>query len=181
MNRQVVLVDEQDRELGTADILAAHQGKGRKHRALSVILYRKVEGKTELLLQQRSGAKQVFKLLWSNTCCTNMRVGDEYLPRAVSRLEEEMGIKIKQEDLRILYRFSYEAQDLSNPGWCENELDTVLVGEWNGEVKVSPEEAADYKWMEWKELNEEIKKNPDLYAPWYKMIIADSRFLESIG
>ena len=49
MNRQVVLVDEQDREQGMADIYEAHQGKGLKHRALSVILYRKVNGTTELV------------------------------------------------------------------------------------------------------------------------------------
>src|SRR5690242_6357543 len=82
-NRQVVLVNEKDEELGTADIYAAHQGKGLKHRALSVILYRKRDGKVELLHQQRAEAKPVFKLLWSNTCCTNLRPGDEYLSRAV--------------------------------------------------------------------------------------------------
>ena len=83
MNRRVVLVDEQDREVGLADIYTAHQGKGLKHRALSVILYRKVNGKTELLHQKRADAKPVFKGLWSNTCCTNLRPGDEYLSRAV--------------------------------------------------------------------------------------------------
>ena len=181
MQRHVVLVDEQDKELGAADIYEAHRGKGLKHRALSVILYRKTNGKTELLLQKRAEAKPVFKLLWSNTCCTNMRPGDEYLPRAVSRLSEEMGIRIGQAELRVIYRFSYEVPDLANPGWCENELDTVIVGEWNGEVKVNPDEAADYRWIEWSALNEDIKKNPDQYAPWFKMIVNDSRFVEALG
>lgn len=169
-------MDEQDKELGVADIYLAHQENGMKHRALSVILYRKAGGKTELLLQKRAEAKPVFKRLWSNTCCTNMRPGDEYLPRAVSRLQEEMGINIKADNLRIIYRFSYEAPDTTTPGWCENELDTVIVGEWNGEVKVNPDEAADYRWIEWGELNVDIKKNPDQYAPWYKMIVGDKRF-----
>lgn len=180
MDRQVVLVDKQDGELGTADIYTAHQGKGLKHRALSVILYRLKDGKRELLLQKRAEAKPVFRLLWSNTCCTNMRPGDGYLGRAVSRLEEEMGIKIKPEDLKVLYRFSYEAPDPNRPGWCENELDTVLVGEWDGEVTINPDEAADYRWMEWGELKGDIKENPDLYAPWYKMIINDPRFVGEV-
>ena len=181
MSRQVVLVDEQDRELGRADIYEAHQGKDLKHRALSVILYRKVDGKTELLHQKRAEAKPVFKGLWSNTCCTNLRPGDEYLPRAVSRLEEEMGIEVKQEDLRILYRFSYEVPDPAQPGWGENELDTVMVGEWDGEVRVNPEEAADYKWIEWEELKRDIEQNPDVYSPWHKMIINDPRFVEEVN
>ncbi len=178
MNRQVVLVDEQDRELGLADIFEAHKGKGIKHRALSVILYRHKDGKTELLHQKRAEAKPVFKDLWSNTCCTNLRPGDDYLPRAVSRLDEEMGIKIDQKDLRIIYRFSYEAQDTNQPGWCENELDTVIVGEFDGMITINPNEASDYKWIEWEELKKDIEQNLDVYSPWHKMIINDPRFVE---
>lgn len=180
MNRQVVLVDEQDRELGLADIYVAHQGKGLKHRALSVILYNKVNGKTELLHQKRAMAKPLFKDLWSNTCCTNLRPGDEYLPRAVSRLDEEMGIKIDQKDLRILYRFSYEANDENQPGWCENEVDTVIVGAWDGEVRPNPDEASDTKWIEWEEMKKDIETNPKIYSPWHKMIISDTRFVEEV-
>lgn len=180
MNRQVVLVDEQDREQGLADIYVAHQGKGLKHRALSVILYRHCEGKTELLHQKRAVTKPVFKGLWSNTCCTNLRPGDEYLARAVSRLDEEMGITIKPENLRILYRFSYEADDENQPGWLENEVDTVIVGEWDGEMKLNPDEASEAKWIEWNELQEDIEKNFKNYSPWHKLIINDPRFVEEV-
>ena len=138
MNRQVVRVDEQDNELGTADVYEAHKGKGLKHRALSVILYKVINGKVEILMQQRAMTKPVFRGLWSNTCCTNMYPGDTYLERAVSRLKEEMGIEINREDLRILYTFSYEVEDFTNLGWCENELDTVIVGEWDGEMTLNP-------------------------------------------
>lgn len=186
--RQVVLVDEQDKELGLADIYEAHHGNGLKHRALSVILYRPtssttslgVKKKVEILMQKRAETKPVFKGLWSNTCCTNLRPGDEYLPRAVSRLDEEMGIKIDQKDLRILYRFSYEANDENQPGWCENELDTVIVGEWSGEMKLNIEEASDAKWMEYNEMRVDIEKNPGIYSPWHKMIINDPRFVRHI-
>jgi isopentenyl-diphosphate delta-isomerase len=185
MNRQVVLVDEQDRELGTADIYEAHQGKGLKHRALSVILYRHMKGKIEILMQRRAKSKPVFPDLWSNTCCTNLRSGDEYLPRAVSRLKEEMGIEVKQEDLRILYRFSYEVADEVNVGWCENEVDAVMVGTSTslsaGEFrcKLNPEEASEAKWMEYEEMKADMKNNPGIYSPWHKMIISDPRFVES--
>lgn len=180
MNRRVVLVDEQDRELGSADIYEAHQGEGLKHRALSVILYRKVNGRTELLHQKRAMAKSLFKDLWSNTCCTNLRPGDEYLLRAVSRLDEEMGIEINPEDLQILYRFSYEAPDPTVQGMCENEVDTVIVGAWDGVVKCNPEEASDYKWIEWEEMKKDIEKNPETYSPWHKLIINDPRFVEEV-
>ena len=178
--RKVVLVDQDDNELGVEDILIAHQGEGKKHRALSVILYRKIDGKTELLMQKRSHAKPVFRGLWSNTCCTNLRPGDTYIDRAVSRLKEEMGIEVRPEDLRILYRFSYEAPDLTNPGWCENEVDTVIVGEWDGELRLNPEEAEDAKWVEYGEMKKDMEKNPDIYSPWHKLIINDPRFIDEI-
>lgn len=179
-NRQVVLVDEQDTELGTADIYSAHQGVGLKHRALSVILYRKNSGKIEILSQKRAATKPVFPNLWSNTCCTNLRPGDEYLPRAVSRLQEEMGIVIDQAALRRLYSFSYRADDLVNPGWCENELDTVIVGEWNGPLALNPEEVSDAKWMEWEEMKLDVERHPELYSPWHKLIMSDPRFVEGV-
>ena len=180
MSRKVVLVNEKDQELGTADIYVAHQNGGLKHRALSVILYRHLNGKLELLHQKRASAKPVFKDLWSNTCCTNMRPGDTYLPRAVSRLDEEMGIKVTEEHLRILYSFSYEAEDTTQPGWGENELDTVIAGEWDGEVHANPDEASAYKWIEWENLKQDIKKYPSTYSPWHKMIVRDQRFVEAI-
>lgn len=183
--RQVVLVNEQDQELGVADIYEAHKGKGLKHRALSVILYRStppaaslgVKKSIEILMQKRANTKPVFKDLWSNTCCTNLRPGDEYLSRAVTRLQEEMGIVIKQEDLRILYSFSYEADDQIQLGWCENELDTVIVGEWDGEMTLNPEEASDAKWMKYEEMVADMKNNPQIYSPWHKLIINDPRFV----
>lgn len=197
--RRVVLVDQDDNELGVEDILVAHQGEGKKHRALSVILYRKIDGKTELLMQKRSHAKPVFKGLWSNTCCTNLRPGDTYIERAVSRLKEEMGIEVRPVDLRILYRFSYEAPDPSAHStssgqassgqvqWCENEVDTVIVGTSAslsaGEFRceLNPEEAEDAKWIGYEEMKEDMEKNPDIYSPWHKLIINDPRFVEGVG
>ncbi len=193
--RKVVLVDLDDNEVGVEDILVAHQGEGKKHRALSVILYRPTSSMTtlgvkksvEILMQKRSHAKPVFKGLWSNTCCTNLRPGDTYIERAVSRLNEEMGIEVRPEELRILYRFSYEAPDLTNPGWCENEVDTVIVGTSAslsaGEFRcdLNPEEAEDAKWMGYEEMKEDMEKNPDIYSPWHKLIINDPRFVEGVG
>lgn len=173
-DRKVVLVDDNDNEIGTGGLIEAHRGQGLHHRAFSLQLYRRVGGKTELLLQQRAEGKPVFPFLWANTCCYNMAPGESYLSRAVSRVYEEMGVEIKEEKLRELYEFSYYAPDLE--GWCENELDTVIVGEWSGELSLNPNETMDAKWIEWGELNKDIEKNPDKYAPWFKKIVTDSRF-----
>lgn len=173
-SRQVVCVDEEDNEIGTAGLIEVHRDPGIKHRAFSLNLYRVRDGKKELLLQKRSPDKPVFPLFWTNTCCYNMAPGEEYLARASERAREEMGVVVSPGNLKILYKFAYYAPDIE--GWCENELDTVIVGEWLGEVKVNPTEAIDYRWMSIEEIDQGIVQNPDLYAPWFKMIVPDPRY-----
>jgi isopentenyl-diphosphate delta-isomerase len=55
-------------------------------------------------------------------------------------------------------------------------LDNVIVGEWDGDLNLNPEEAMDSKWIEWEELNADIENEPSKYAPWFKTIVADLRF-----
>jgi isopentenyl-diphosphate delta-isomerase len=99
-----VLVDKNDNELGIGGLVEAHRDKGLKHRAFSLQLYRKVDNKFELLLQQRAESKPVFPYFWANTCCYNMAPGEKYLERAVSRVKEEVGLEVGVETLRELYR-----------------------------------------------------------------------------
>lgn len=173
-DRKVVLVDDNDNEIGVAGLVGAHRGQGLQHRAFSLQLYRVVGGKKELLLQQRAVEKPVFPYYWANTCCYNLAPGETYLSSAVRRVREEMGAEVGEEGLRELYKFSYYAPDME--GWCENEMDTVIVGEWQGELKLSPDEAMDSRWIQWRELNKDIENDPDKYAPWFKMIVFDPRF-----
>lgn len=184
-DRKVVLVDDKDNEIRIAGLIEAHRDPGLQHRAFSMQLFRVVEGTKELLLQQRAVEKPVFPFYWANTCCYNLAPGENYLPRAISRVKEEMGVDVGKDALRELYKFTYYAPDIE--GWCENELDNVIVGEWTptspvasrghgGELKLNPEEAINAKWIEWGELNKDIAKNPDKYAPWFKMIVTDPRF-----
>lgn len=173
-DRHVVLVDEEDKEIGTAGLVEAHRDKGLKHRAFSLQLYRKMNDKVELLLQQRAIGKPIFPFYWANTCCYNMAPGEMYLSRAVIRVKEEMGVEIEEEKLREIFKFSYYAPDIEE--WCENELDNVIVGEWSGGLKLNPDEAMDAKWVEWGDLNKDIAENPEKYAPWFKIIVSDPRF-----
>lgn len=173
-DRKVVLMDEQDRELGVAGLIEAHRDPGIRHRAFSLQLYRKINGKSELLLQQRAEGKPVFPFYWANTCCYNMAPGEKYIERTVTRAGEEMGVVIDKSTLRELYKFSYYAPDVE--GWCENELDTVIVGEWDGQIKLNPEEAMGFRWVEWGEMKKNVERESDKYAPWFRMMMQDERF-----
>ena len=165
--RRVVAVDEEDRELGVVGLVEAHRGRGIKHRALSLCLYREDEKGREWLVQRRSEEKIVFPGLWANTCCYNLAPGEGYLEAAVKRVKEEMGIEIGTEILRVVGRFSYFAE--GEGGWCENEVDTVIVGKIEGEigVKPNPNEVQDWRWVKEVDLAKWRKEKPDEWAPWF--------------
>lgn len=176
--RNVILVDELDRELGLIGILEAHKGFGRMHRAISILIH---DGNGNLLLQQRSRKKLLWPGYWTNTVCTHPNQGEGYLECATRRLREEMGIKISsqesvarsQEKLKIIYRFRYQAQ--YDREWSENELDTVMVGKYSGEVVPNPEEAMDYEWVDWEEVKKDVVANSGVYTPWFRLIVAANK------
>src|SRR5439155_21584921 len=62
---RILLVDDRDRPLGFGDKLPVHE-QAVLHRAFSIFVF---DGKERLLLQLRSGKKEAFGGLWTNTCC----------------------------------------------------------------------------------------------------------------
>jgi isopentenyl-diphosphate delta-isomerase len=174
--RQVVLVDSEDRKLGLAGIWEAHRGRGMLHRAISVLLY---DGRGKVLLQRRSKQKPLWPLYWSNTVCTHPGDGEGYLECAVRRLKEEMGVEVVKEGLYELYRFEYQAT--YNSELAEHELDTVVMGEYRGEVKPNPDEVASYKWVKWGELVEDIGENPKSYTPWFQLMLREPQIVKAVS
>ena len=158
----VILVDEQDRELGTCEKLSAHQ-KGILHRAFSVFIFNR---NGDLLLQQRAMSKYHCPGLWTNTCCSHPRPGETIDEAAHRRLREEMGFDC---DLTNVFSFVYKIP--VPPDLIEHEVDHVLVGEYNGKVVPVPEEVTDVKWVKMRALQNDIALHPALYTPWFKIIL----------
>lgn len=169
VNNKVVLVDKQDNRLRVLDKLKAHEGKGRLHRAVSVLLYRRNGKGKEVLLQKRSRKKRLWGGYWANSCCTHPYPGEGYVECGVRRLKEELGVEIGREDLRVVDRFAYQAE--FGEGMSENELDTVLVGEYEGGVEEDSEEVEELRWVSWKRLKREIEEESEDYAPWLRKMI----------
>ena len=159
---KVILVDENDREIGSEEKINAHR-EGRLHRSFSVFVFNS-EGK--LLMQQRASSKYHSGGLWSNTCCSHPRPGEEVREAALRRLNEEMGFGCR---LRELFAFIYKV-DFSN-GLSEHEFDHVLVGMFEGIPRPNPEEVESFRWIDPEDLRAEIEKNPDNYTYWLKKAI----------
>lgn len=162
----VVLVDEQDREIGVEEKLKAHR-EGKLHRAFSVFLF---NPKGELLMQQRAAEKYHSGGLWANTCCGHPRPEEDLAEAAARRLKEEMGISCAVEKA---FHFIYRATVKS--GLVEYEIDHVFVGRYDGLVQSDPNEVMAYRWNPFTELQEEIKSNPHYFVAWLPPAVEQMR------
>ena len=167
MMEHVILVDQDDTAIGTMEKLEAHR-KGVLHRAFSILLF---NSKGELLLQKRSRLKYHSSGLWTNTCCSHP-LPDEPMEQATHRkLKQEMGIDLQTE---FAYKFIYQAT--MDKGLIEHECDHVYIGTFDGIPKINPEEVEDWKFIEMISLRADIKKKPEAYTSWFKLILDHSEF-----
>ncbi len=162
---QVILVDEFDQPCGTAEKLEAHRA-GLCHRAFSVFLYKNVHT-IELLMQQRAKEKYHSPNLWTNTCCSHPRPGEDTLTAAERRLFEELGVTLP---LKTIGSFHYIAH--FDNGLTENEVDHVIIGEFNDEkLEPNPAEIQDTRWISIPDLQRELALNPDMFTPWLGKVL----------
>ena len=166
-SEQVVLVNENDVEVGASEKLVVHT-QGQLHRAFSIFILRKLESKIEVLLQQRSPIKYHSANLWSNTCCGHPRPGENIIDAAERRLCEEMGLSVQ---LQKIGQFHYTAK-LSDVGLIENELDHVLIGFCDrDEFQVNLDEVQNYSWIDILTLRADIQENSQKYTVWLPEVL----------
>jgi len=160
-SEQVILVDDNDREIGTAEKLSAHQ-HNLLHRAFSIFIF-KDQPPYPLLLQQRSLHKYHSPGLWTNTCCSHPRLGETLLAAGERRLFEEMGLRCA---LKNVGRFHYIAH--FDNGLSENEIDHVLIGLVPADILISPnpQEVHTYRWITLPELEQTLREHPEQFTPW---------------
>lgn len=160
-NETVILVDEKDNPITTADKYEAHR-LGQLHRAFSVFIFRHTANQVELLMQQRAHDKYHSSGLWTNTCCGHPSQFEEpIVDAAARRLAEEMGFNA---DLSPIGSFHYKVQ-FSNGLW-ENEIDHVLIAVLDAKPLPNPREVAAHKWVTVKELIIKLNQEPTQYTYW---------------
>ena len=164
MFNRVVLVDQNNNEIGTEDKLDAHK-KGLLHRAFSIFIF---NDNNQILLQKRSDVKYHSAGLWSNTCCIHPYNDKPLVEYANTRLIQEMGI---QSNLKEFFSFIYRAE-FSN-GLIEFEYDHVFFGKYNSDPILNIDEASSFKWINFKQLQLEIEENPTKFTFWLKKIVKD--------
>lgn len=156
----VILVDENDDQVGIMEKMEVHQ-KALLHRAFSIFIF---NDKGEILLQRRAIKKYHSGGLWTNTCCSHPKPGEETMAAAGKRLSEEMGISTR---LRKAFDFIYKAP--FDNGLTEFEFDHVFIGTYEGKVSPDADEVSDYCYKDINEIRNSILTHPQKYTEWFKI------------
>lgn len=161
--KEVILVNEFDQQIGVLEKLEAHQ-KGLLHRAFSVFVF---NDSNELMLQRRAFDKYHSGGLWTNTCCSHPAPDESIEEACHRRLKEEMGFDTT---LEFVTSFIYKAELDKN--LTEHEFDHVYLGKYNGNPVINESEVSEWKFVSLGDLENDMKKNPDHYTVWFKIIFS---------
>jgi isopentenyl-diphosphate delta-isomerase len=171
MPEEVVLVDLDDRVVGTMEKYAAH-ARGVLHRALSIFVIRP---NGDILLQKRALGKYHSGGLWTNTCCSHPRPGEDPSEAAHRRLREEMGFDCA---LRTAFTFVYDT-DVGG-GLREHELVQVHVGAYAADPVPEPSEVGDWRWSSYEAIRAEAKASPAKFTVWFRILLEHPMLRESL-
>jgi isopentenyl-diphosphate delta-isomerase len=157
----LILVDADDMATGTLDKAACHDGDGVLHRAFSLFVF---DAEGRLLLQQRSAAKRLWPLYWSNSCCSHPRAGETMEVATARRLKDELNIR---SGLEFVYKFTYQAA--YGCRGAEHELCWVYVGRTDETVIANRNEIAATRFLTADELRVALSTEADKFTPWFKL------------
>lgn len=163
----VILVDGNDRPIGTEEKTRCHLPDGRLHRAFTALLF---DAGGRLVLARRARGKMLWPGDWDGTFASHPREGETYVSAGQRRMPEELGIG---GSLEYVNKFEYHARyrDVGS----ENEICATLVGTVGQEISPVPGEIDEVRAVSAAELLEEVEAEPGSYCPW--MLIA----LELLG
>ena len=156
----LILVDENDRDVGRMSKARCHDGDGVLHRAFSLLIF---NPRGELLLQQRAAGKRLWPLYWSNSCCSHPRAGEDMQTATRRRLDEELGLAC---ELQFLFKFQYQARFEAQGS--ENELCWVFIGCSGHTPRVNAVEILAWRWVDPDALQAEMDSaGAARFTPWF--------------
>jgi len=156
----LILVDDNDNEIGTDTRENCHAGKGKRHRAYTALLFH--DGR--VLLQQRSKKKLLWPGAWDVSFTSHVYPGETYQQAAARRALQELNARIGK--LTDVHAFVYFAPQGDN---AENEFCRVLVGDFDGNITPNPDEMMSLRWAKLQEVKADVSVHSDSYTPWFRL------------
>jgi len=173
MDELIDIYDENGNHIGP-ELRSIVHANGLWHRTAQVWL---LNEKHELLLQLRSKQKDCFPELWDISSAGHIPAGCSPKESAIRELEEELGVKVTEEQLIYLFEHVDPYED-KRTGHIDREFSEVYLLKVisNIEFDLQNDEVDEVKWIHYKDLIEDYLANLDLYVPhekhFYKLVKA---------
>jgi isopentenyl-diphosphate delta-isomerase len=157
---QVVLLSEDGLPIGTADKATVHTTDTALHLAFSCHVY---DTQGRILVTRRSLDKIAWPGVWTNSFCGHPAPGESMADAVARRAQRELGITLETVTM-VLPDFRYRATDAS--GIVEYEICPVFTATTLDEVAGSPDEVAEWNWVDPDALNTAVTSTPWAFSPW---------------
>lgn len=156
----VVLLDDDGRTIGTTPKATVHSTETPLHLAFSCHV---LDDDGRVLVTRRALSKATWPGVWTNSFCGHPGPGESPAEAVLRRAGQELGMAVR--DVRpVLPDFRYLATDAS--GIVENEICPVFTARAVGTPDPSPDEVAEWAWIEPAALREAVAGTPFAWSPW---------------
>lgn len=147
------VVDEGNEVIAQATRAEVHE-QGLRHRAVHIFV---VNGKSELLLQQRSLLKDVQPGRWGSSAAGHLDSGETYQEAAKRELREELGIDTAELPLQMVGELPPSEEN-------GQEFIQLFVTVYSGAMRTPANEVGAVEWMEQDVLRDWLQKRPQDFA-----------------
>jgi isopentenyldiphosphate isomerase len=165
------ICDENNNLLNIQKMKSEAHKDGLWHRASHIWIY---NSNGEILLQLRAKEKPLYPNMWDISAAGHISSGEEPITSGLREVEEEIGLKIKKEDLDFWMIRKVKAifREIKN-----NEFYYVYFFKFDGDVrqlKLQKEEVQKIQFLPIDKIEEELKRNLDKYVPhgdyWFEVL-----------
>ena len=158
------IVDIQGKPTGERASRADVHKYGYVHRAVHIWIYRMKNKHYELLLQKRSANKDSHPSCYDMSCAGHVSAGDDYLQSALRELQEELGVTIKDYQLKELFIYPIHYQKyFHNQLFIENEINQAYACMLDLETEhfiLQEEEVESLRWVPFEQLESFMRTYP---------------------
>ena len=134
------------------------------HRAAHIWI---LNSQNELLIQRRSPAKENYPNLWDTSVAGHVSAGEDSIVSALRETEEEIGVKLRKEDIQYLFTVVEQAV-LNNGAYIDNEIQDVYLVRTNidmSDMVVQKEEVAEVKFIDSRDLKRRVSDDAHNFVP----------------
>ncbi len=155
------MLDERGNAVGTSPKISVHTADTPLHLAFSCHVTNPDTG--HILVTRRALSKATWPGVWTNSFCGHPAPGESPAEAVERRAMQELGMTVSAVT-EMLPDFRYRAVDAS--GIVENEICPVFTAVADGTPDPSPDEVAEWAWIEPAALRSAVAAAPFAWSPW---------------